>query len=61
MPYEWKIAIRFLTDGKLDVKKVDPLLLTMPDNNYWAVGERIGKAWSEGKKRTEQLQSTTHD
>ncbi len=52
---------RFLTDGKLDVKKVDPLLLTMPDNNYWAVGERIGKAWSEGKKRTEKLQSTTHD
>jgi flavin reductase (DIM6/NTAB) family NADH-FMN oxidoreductase RutF len=41
---------RYLTDGKLDVKKINPLLLTMPDNNYWTVGNQVGKAWSEGKK-----------
>jgi flavin reductase (DIM6/NTAB) family NADH-FMN oxidoreductase RutF len=42
---------RFLTDGKPDVKKMDPLVLTMPDNGYWAVGEYVAKAWSIGKER----------
>jgi flavin reductase (DIM6/NTAB) family NADH-FMN oxidoreductase RutF len=41
---------RFLSDGKPDVKKINPFLLSMPDNNYWAVGECIGKAWSEGRE-----------
>ena len=41
---------KYLTDGKLDIKKMNPLLLTMPDNNYWTVGEHAGKAWSIGKK-----------
>lgn len=41
---------KFLTDGKPDVKKINPLVLTMPDNSYWTVGEYSGKAWSEGKK-----------
>ncbi|MBS1194062.1 MAG: flr3 [Methanomicrobiales archaeon] len=40
---------RFLTDEKLDVKKVNPLLLTMPDNRYWTVGEYAGDAWKAGK------------
>jgi hypothetical protein len=38
-----------LTEGKPDVQKINPFVLTMPDNSYWAVGERIGKAWSIGK------------
>ncbi|MCE9614768.1 MAG: flavin reductase family protein [Lentisphaerae bacterium] len=38
-----------LTDGKPDVKKIDPFTLTMPDNGYWRVGEYVGKAWSLGK------------
>lgn len=38
-----------LTDGSPDVKKMDPLLLTMPDNTYWAVGESVGKAWHDGR------------
>lgn len=41
---------RFLTDGNPDIKKINPFLLTMPDNNYWAVGEKIGKAWDCGKE-----------
>jgi len=41
---------RYLTDGKLDIKKMNPLLLTMPDNNYWAVGTRVANAFSVGKK-----------
>jgi flavin reductase (DIM6/NTAB) family NADH-FMN oxidoreductase RutF len=39
-----------LTDGKPDLRKLDPLLLTMPDNSYWKVGNFLGKAWSIGKK-----------
>jgi flavin reductase (DIM6/NTAB) family NADH-FMN oxidoreductase RutF len=39
-----------LTDGKPDIKKMNPLLLTMPDNRYWTVGEYAGDAWSIGKK-----------
>ena len=41
---------RCLTEGKLDIRKIDPLLLTMPDNRYWRVGEFAGNAWEAGKK-----------
>ncbi len=41
---------RYLTDGKLDITKMRPFSLTMPDNGYWAVGDRLGSAWSIGKK-----------
>jgi flavin reductase (DIM6/NTAB) family NADH-FMN oxidoreductase RutF len=40
---------RYLTDGKPDIEKIHPFTLTMPDNNYWKVGERAGKAWSIGR------------
>lgn len=39
---------KFLTNGVPDIEKIKPFLLTMPDNNYWAVGEHLGKAWSIG-------------
>ena len=39
---------KFLTDGKPDVKKINPFLLTMPDNRFWSVGDCIGKAWNAG-------------
>ena len=41
---------RYLTDGNPDIKKMNPFTLTMPDNNYWGVGNNVGKAWSVGKK-----------
>ncbi|UCF94761.1 MAG: flavin reductase family protein [Desulfobacterales bacterium] len=41
---------RYLTDGKADIKKIKPFTLTMPDNNYWQVGDSIAKAWNVGKK-----------
>jgi len=41
---------RFLTNGKPDIQKVNPFTLTMPDNGYWRVGEKVGRAWSDGKK-----------
>jgi len=40
----------FLSEGKPDMMKIRPFLLTMPDNNYWALGENLGKAWTAGKK-----------
>jgi flavin reductase (DIM6/NTAB) family NADH-FMN oxidoreductase RutF/rhodanese-related sulfurtransferase len=52
-----------LVDGKPDITRINPLLLTMPDNNYWTVGTHVGKAWSIGKTfkkagRTEALKAS---
>jgi flavin reductase (DIM6/NTAB) family NADH-FMN oxidoreductase RutF len=38
-----------LTGGIPDLKKVDPMVFSMPDNNYWRIGEHLDKAWSAGK------------
>ncbi|MHC1712153.1 MAG: flavin reductase family protein [Solidesulfovibrio sp.] len=38
-----------LANGKPDVEKYKPLLLTMPDNRYWTLGEVVAEAWSVGK------------
>lgn len=40
-----------LTNGKPDIKKVAPFMLTMPDNHYWTVGEKLGKAWCAGLEK----------
>ena len=39
-----------LTDGKPDPKKINPLLLTMPDNHYWSLGDPVEKAWNCGRE-----------
>jgi flavin reductase (DIM6/NTAB) family NADH-FMN oxidoreductase RutF len=39
-----------LTEGRPDIQKMKPFVLTMPDNNYWALGQQAGKAWSIGRK-----------
>jgi flavin reductase (DIM6/NTAB) family NADH-FMN oxidoreductase RutF len=41
---------RFLTDGKPDIAKMRPFVLTMPDNRYWRVGEHLADAWSVGRE-----------
>ncbi|MCZ7665271.1 MAG: flavin reductase family protein [Thermoleophilia bacterium] len=38
-----------LTNGQPDPRKVDPIVLTMPDNRYWSLGEMVGAAWSIGE------------
>ena len=45
---------QYLTQGKPDIKKMEPLLLTMPDNSYWLVGDYAGAAWKIGKNRTQE-------
>jgi flavin reductase (DIM6/NTAB) family NADH-FMN oxidoreductase RutF len=47
---------RYLTDGKPDLKKMNPLVLSMPDNNYWTVGPAVGKAWSAGQKKLKKTE-----
>ena len=46
---------KYLSDGKLDVKKVKPFLLTMPDNRFWSIGDCIGDAWGAGIKLKNSL------
>ena len=46
-----------LTDGRPDILKINPLVLTMPDNNYWTVGAHAGQAWDAGKKLKETQKS----
>lgn len=39
-----------LTNGKIDIAKVNPLLFDMNSIQYWSLGEPAGKAWNAGKK-----------
>ena len=51
-----------LADGKVDVDKFQPLLLTMPDNRYWTLGNPVAHAWSVGKALKKEMhnESTGH-
>lgn len=40
---------KYLTDDLPDIKKINPILLSMNDFNYYKVGNKIGKAWDIGK------------
>lgn len=42
---------RFLTDSKPDVRKTNPMLLTLPDRRYWSCGPQIGLAYQDGLNR----------
>lgn len=37
-----------LTNGKIDLKKVNPLVFTMPDNRFWTIGDHVGYGWKSG-------------
>jgi flavin reductase (DIM6/NTAB) family NADH-FMN oxidoreductase RutF len=39
-----------LENGRVNPKDAGFLLLTMPDNTYWSLGESAGKAWHMGKE-----------
>jgi flavin reductase (DIM6/NTAB) family NADH-FMN oxidoreductase RutF len=38
-----------LTKGAPDIAKMDLFALTMPDNAYWKIGQKAGKAWEAGR------------
>lgn len=52
---------RFLSEGKPDVKKIKPFLLTMPDNKFWSIADQIGKAWSDGVAMQDRLKKEQHN
>jgi flavin reductase (DIM6/NTAB) family NADH-FMN oxidoreductase RutF len=39
-----------LSDGEVDIEKVQPILFAMTDRSYWSLGKKIGKAWNIGKE-----------
>lgn len=40
---------RYLTNSIPNLKKINPVLFSMYESNYYNVGEVLGKAWSIGK------------
>ena len=40
---------KYLTAGAVDIKKVNPFMLSLNDRIYYALGEQKGKAWEAGK------------
>ena len=44
---------RILTDGAVDLARMQPLLFSMNDRSYWTVGERYARAWDVGKSLRE--------
>jgi len=45
-----------LKDGVPDIKKIDPILYSTGDSNYWRVGDYLAKAFSVGKDYVPQKQ-----
>lgn len=41
---------KYLSDEKLDFKKINPMVLSQDNREYWSLGEIVGQAWSIGKK-----------
>jgi flavin reductase (DIM6/NTAB) family NADH-FMN oxidoreductase RutF len=39
-----------LTNGVLDLEKLQPILFSMQTRSYYSVGEKLAKAWSVGKE-----------
>jgi flavin reductase (DIM6/NTAB) family NADH-FMN oxidoreductase RutF len=38
-----------MTDGKIDISKLRPLLFDMASKRYWSLGGSVGNCWSAGK------------
>jgi flavin reductase (DIM6/NTAB) family NADH-FMN oxidoreductase RutF len=38
-----------LTDGKIDVYRLRPLLFDMASKKYWSLGQPVGNCWNVGK------------
>ena len=37
-------------DGHIDAKRLDPIIYDSVSHAYWSFGEKVGKAFSDGKK-----------
>lgn len=43
-----------LSEGKVDIAKLRPLLFDMASKKYWSLGKAIGNCWNDGKVLKEQ-------
>jgi flavin reductase (DIM6/NTAB) family NADH-FMN oxidoreductase RutF len=41
---------QYLTNGLPDIRKMNPIVFSMHDDNYWEVGDHLGRAWNIGKE-----------
>jgi len=41
-----------------DIQKLNPIIFSMHDNNYWTIGQHLGKAWSVGRNFLEKKSKT---
>ncbi len=41
-----------LTNGEIDMEKVQPILFVMNNQSYYSMGEKLAKAWNIGKELT---------
>gem|GEM_PF-5435080 len=39
-----------MTDSKIDVKKLNPIIFDPIHTAYWSMGEKVGNAFSDGKE-----------
>jgi len=39
-----------ITDGAVDIEKLQPILFVMHDRCYWKLGGKLAKAWDIGKE-----------
>ncbi len=46
-----------VTEGKIDIASVDPLLFDMASLKYWSLGEPVAGCWNKGKELKKQLAS----
>ena len=44
---------RILTDGKVDLAKLQPIVFDAASMSYRAIGDIVGQAWGDGKKFSE--------
>ncbi len=43
------MTVAWVTRCQFNPLRLRPLVLTMPDNRYWSVGDHIADAWSAGR------------
>ena len=48
---------RILTDGKVDLTKLQPIVFDAASMSYRSIGKIVGKAWGDGKRFTETYES----
>lgn len=49
----WSADESILTDGKVDIMKLQPIIYNSAVHTYHVVGEEVGKAWGSGKSLME--------